>query len=418
MSFEHMGIDPRCLRVLKAQRISEPTPVQARAIPVALDGSDMVAIAQTGTGKTLVFGLAALTRLAAARSSRNAMLVLTPTRELAQQVHDVLRALGGALHLRTICVYGGVGIERQAKALRQGREIIVATPGRLLDHIGRGNIRFDGLSILVLDEADRMLDMGFMPDVRRILKTLPKQRQTLMFSATFPREVERLAADMQRDPVRVEVGPIAMPTDTVRQGVYTVAHDGKMGLLSKILDQPQVRSALVFIRTKRRTDRVAKALHRAGFKAQAIHGDRSQRQRDQAIDGFRNGRYKVLVATDVAARGLDVEGITHVVNYDIPGSSDDYIHRIGRTARANAPGNAITFVCPDDSKALGEIENALRKKLPREDWEGAVPVSTCFKSASRKPAYRGKPPHHARSSSKPRRSGGHAPRRQRVAARG
>jgi len=381
MSFEELRIHPRCLRVLKTQGIAEPTPVQAQAIPMALEGRDIVAIAQTGTGKTLAFGLPSLTRLSAANSKRTRMLVLTPTRELAQQVHSVIETLGKALGLGTVCVYGGVGFGPQTQALRRGSAVVVATPGRLLDHIGRGNARFDDLSILVLDEADRMLDMGFLPAIKRILQVLPKNRQTLMFSATFPREIERLTVDMQHNPVRVEVGPVAKPSDAVRQGVYTVSPTGKLDLLSKILREPQVRSALVFLRTKHRTDRVAKALHRAGFKAQAIHGGRSQSQRQQAIDGFRKGRYQVLVATDVAARGLDVHGITHVVNFDIPASSDDYIHRIGRTARASADGDAITFVCPDDHLALGAIENALGQNLPRKEWEGAVPVLSRFKPA-------------------------------------
>ena len=385
MQFDEFGIDPRCLRVLKAQGITEPTPVQAQAIPLAIEGRDVVAVAQTGTGKTLAFALPAMTRLAAEPSTRNGMLVLTPTRELAIQVHSVIEAFGKALGLRTVCVYGGVGFEPQTQALRRGSAVVVATPGRLLDHMGRGNARFDNLSILVLDEADRMLDMGFLPDVKRIVGKLPKDRQTLMFSATFAKEISRLAEEMQRDPVQVESGSIAMPVDSVRQGVYTVDQSAKINLLSKILREPHVSSALVFLRTKHRTDRVAKALHKAGFKAQAIHGDRSQRQRQQALDGFRAGRYTVLVATDVAARGLDIEGISHVINFDIPNTSEEYIHRIGRTARASAEGDAITFVCPDEYMALRTIESALGKNLPQEPWEGSVPVISLFKPAGSAP---------------------------------
>jgi ATP-dependent RNA helicase RhlE len=382
MSFDDFRIDPRCLSALKAQGFTEPTPVQTQAIPLVLEGRDIVAIAQTGTGKTLAFALPALTYLGAGPPVRNAMLVLTPTRELALQVHAVMEPFGRALGLRAVCVYGGVGIEQQTQALRRGCAIIVATPGRLLDHIARGNVRFDNLSILVLDEADRMLDMGFLPDIRRIIGKLPKDRQTLMCAATFPREIGRLAAEMQRDPLRVEVGAVATPVDAVRQGVYTVDHAEKIGLLSQILSEPHVRSALVFLRTKHRTDRVAKALHRAGFKVQAIHGDRSQRQREQALDGFRQGRYQILVATDIAARGLDIQGISHVINFDIPMSSDEYIHRIGRTARASADGDAITFVCPDEFMALRTIESALGANLPREQWDGAVPVVSLFRPAS------------------------------------
>lgn len=364
--------------MLKSQGIADPTPVQAQAIPVVMDGADLTAIAQTGTGKTLAFGLPTLSRLAQKPPVRNSMLVLTPTRELAVQVHKVFETFGRALNLRTVCLYGGVGLEGQARTLRKGVNIIVATPGRLLDHMERGNIRFDKLSILVLDEADRMLDMGFIPAIRRILAELPKDRQTLMFSATFPREMSRLAADMQRDPVRIEIGQIAKPSDAVEQHVYTVHSNSKLELLSKVLRAPEVESAIVFIRTKHRTDRVAKALHRDGFKVEAIHGGRSQGQRQRAIDGFRSGRFSVLVATDVAARGLDIQGVTHVVNFDVPNSSDDYIHRIGRTARASATGDAITFVSPDECMALGTIEKALGRNLPRKEWEGAVPVLSMF----------------------------------------
>ena len=390
LSFQNYSIDPRCLRILKAQRITEPTPVQAEAIPAALEGRDVIAIAQTGTGKTLAFGLPALTRLAAAKPGRNRMLVLTPTRELAAQVHGVLQSMGNALGLTAVAVYGGVGMEPQTKALRRGVDIVVACPGRLLDHINRGNARFDDLSVLVLDEGDHMLDMGFLPDIKRILRVLPERRQTMLFSATFPREIERLAAEFQRDPVRVEIGRATTPVEAVRQGVYTVDPNGKLDLLTKLLAERDVESALVFLRTKYRTDRVAKALHRAGFKAQAIHGGRTQGQRQRALDGFRKGRYSILVATDVAARGLDIQGITHVVNYDIPKCPDDYIHRIGRTARASADGDAITFVCPDDHQVLGSIERAIGKNLPREEWDGAVHVRSANEPArNRRPGKRG-----------------------------
>ena len=406
MSFQNYNIDPRCLSALKSQRITEPTPVQAEAIPAALEGRDVIAIAQTGTGKTLAFALPALTRLAAAKPGRNRMLVLTPTRELAVQVHSVLQSMGKTLGLTAVSVYGGVGMEPQTKALRRGVDIVVACPGRLLDHIGRGNARFDDLSMLVLDEADRMLDMGFLPDIKRIVKVLPKQRQTMMFSATFPKEIDRLAADFQHDPLRVEIGLVA-PVEAVRQGIYTVDPKGKMGLLTKLLGERNVESALVFLRTKHRTDRVAKALHKAGLKAQAIHGGRTQGQRQRALDGFRKGHYRILVATDVAARGLDIEGITHVVNYDIPGSPDDYVHRVGRTGRASADGDAITFVCPEDHKTLGLIERALGKNLPREEWDGAVPVRSGFEPAGkRRPGKRSSAPRNGRS----RRPAGRRPR--------
>ena len=383
LSFEDFSIDPRCLRILNKQGITKPTPVQSEAVPAGLEGRDVLAIAQTGTGKTLAFGLPALTRLADAKPGRNRMLVLTPTRELAVQVHDVLRDMGKALGLRTIAVYGGVGMEPQTRALRRGVDIVVACPGRLLDHINRGNAKFGDLTTLVLDEADRMLDMGFLPDIKRILKALPTQRQTMMFSATFPAGIKSLASDFQRDPVRIEIAP-ATPAKAVRQGVYTVDPKGKLDLLTKLLSKQEVASALVFIRTKHRTDRVAKALGKAGFKAQAIHGGRTQGQRQRALDGFRKGRFSILVATDVAARGLDIQGITHVFNYDIPAAPDDYIHRIGRTARANAEGDAITFVSPEDHQALSLIERTLGKPIPREDWEGAVHVRSGSQSGGPK----------------------------------
>ena len=394
LSFETFNLDPRCLKLLTQQGITLPTPVQEQAIPIAMAGSDLTAIAQTGTGKTLAFGLPTMTRLAAQPPVRNSMLVLTPTRELACQVHKVFEAFGRVLGLRTVCLYGGVGLEGQSQALRRGCNIIVATPGRLMDHMERGNIRFDKLSVFVLDEADRMLDMGFIPAIRRIISELPKDRQTLMFSATFPKEMSRLAADMQRDPVRIEVGAIAKPTELVEQHVYTVQSAAKLDLLSKVLREPGVDSAIVFIRTKHRTDRVARALHKDGFKVEAIHGGRSQGQRQKAIDGFRQGRYKILVATDVAARGLDIQGVTHVVNFDVPNSADDYIHRIGRTARASATGDAITFVSPDECMALGSIERSLGRNLPRREWEGAVHVLSMFNPDRQGAARKGGGPRH------------------------
>ena len=393
MLFKDFAIDPRCLSVLKSQKIIEPTPVQEAAIPIALDGKDLVAIAQTGTGKTLAFSLPTLSNLGQQHKERNAMLVITPTRELALQVEAVIDPIARALKMRAVCLYGGAGMQQQTRALQQGVQIIVATPGRLLDHMARGNVNFHNLKVLVLDEADRMLDMGFLPDIQRIVRKLPKDRQTLMFSATFPNNIERMARDMQRNPERVEIGQIASPVDAVNQAVYTVSHSGKQNLLIDLLNEVQVESALVFTRTKRRTDRVFRALHKAGYKAQAIHGDRTQQQRQKALEGFKAGRYKILVATDVAARGIDVQGITHVINYDIPQNSDDYIHRIGRTARANAKGDAITFVSPEDNMALGAIEQSLGDNIPRKDWKGAVPIVTIFqpnakKTRGRRPAPR------------------------------
>ena len=382
MSFEEFNLAPECLDALTKQGITVPTPVQAQAIPVALEGVDLICLAQTGTGKTFAFSLPSITRLAADTRGRNRMLVLTPTRELAVQVHKAIQPIAHAVRLRTLCVYGGVGMEPQTKGLRRGSDIIIATPGRLLDHMERGNVRFPRLSILVLDEADRMLDMGFLPDVRRILDEINPDRQTMMFSATFPKEISRLATEFQRDPQRIEVGPVATPTEAVSQHVYTVDPGAKTKLLTQILKRPEVKTALVFSRTKHGTDRIVRQLHKSGFKAQAIHGGRTQSNRQKALEGFRKGRFNILVATDVAARGIDVQGITHVVNFDIPKSYDDYVHRIGRTARANAKGDAITFVSPHDFQELGAIEKQMGKNIPQVEWEGAVRVPSLFRPKS------------------------------------
>ncbi len=378
MPFSAFELDPRCLRVLHEADIVTPTPIQAQAIPIALAGRDLIGVAQTGTGKTLAFTLPSLTRLAAQKIRSCMMLVLVPTRELALQVQKVVAEMGRPLQIRSVPIYGGVSLDKQTAELRRGRAVIVATPGRLLDHLSRGNLKFDQLSILVLDEADRMLDMGFLPDIRKILRRLPQDRQTLMFSATFPDEIARLAREMLRDPERVTVGQVSRPVDTVRQLVYTVMPEEKSGLLLDLLRKEGITSALVFLRTKQRTERVSQILRKQGLRATAIHGDRSQKQREQALEGFRKGKYQILVATDVAARGLDVDGISHVINYDIPPTADDYIHRIGRTARAEAEGDAFTFVSPADHLPLEAIERALARRLPRAEWEKAVPVLSLY----------------------------------------
>jgi ATP-dependent RNA helicase RhlE len=378
MPFDVFDLDPRCLRVLHEADIRTPTPIQAQAIPIALTGRDIIGVAQTGTGKTLAFTLPSLTRLAQEKLRRNMMLVLVPTRELAVQVEKVVEDIGRPLQIRSVAIYGGVSLERQAADIKRGRAVVVATPGRLMDHMGRGNLTFDELSILVLDEADRMLDMGFLPDIRKILRKLPRERQTMMFSATFPDEIARLTGEMMNNPERVSVGAISRPVDAVRQLIYTVMSEHKSELLLDILRSQDIHSALIFLRTKQRTERVSQLLRKQGFKASAIHGDRSQKQREQALDGFRKGKYRILVATDVAARGLDVEGISHVINYDIPPTSDDYIHRIGRTARAEAEGDAITFVSPNEHLPLEAIERALARRLPRAEWEKAVPVLSLY----------------------------------------
>ncbi len=379
MSFDQFGLDPGCLQVLDQMGIEVPTPIQEKAIPVALEGRDVVGLAQTGTGKTLAYLLPSLTRLARGNLQKNSMLVLVPTRELAVQVNGVVEQMGAPLGIRSVSVYGGVSLDKQKRALKQGREVVVATPGRLIDHMQRGNVRFGDLMIFVLDEADRMLDMGFLPDIQRIVRKLPRKRQTLMFSATFPDEIAYLADRMQDDPERVEVGHVHKPVDTVRQILYPVRPEKKTDLLFKVLKEEEIHSAVIFLHTRDRTDRLGKALKKAGFSVGLIHGDRSQIDREKALNGFREGKYKILVATDIAARGLDIEGVSHIINYDIPPSADDYLHRIGRTARAHAEGDAITFVCPTDHAALEKIEEAVGRRLPRKDLEDAPPILSMYR---------------------------------------
>jgi ATP-dependent RNA helicase RhlE len=385
MTFDEVeDLDPRCLRVLKQMGIESPTPVQEQALPILLEGKDLIATAQTGTGKTLGFALPTLTRLAKEKESRNRMLILLPTRELAIQVESVVGELCKALHMRTALIYGGVAFGSQISALKKGADVIVATPGRLLDHMGRGAINFKTLEVLIFDEADRMLDMGFLPDINRILSRLPKDRQTAMFSATFAPELQRLTRNMMREPERIEVGTISMPVDKVRQLVIPVRQEEKSRILLEIFDEQKIDTAIIFLRTKIRTERVSKLLKKHGIKAAAIHGDLSQKLRQRSLDGFRDGRYNVLVATDVAARGLDIDDISHVINYDIPENPDDYVHRIGRTARAERDGDAITFVTPTDHSALGGIEQTIGKNIERKEYEGAPSVLTLWRPAGEK----------------------------------
>jgi len=382
LTFDDFDLDGRCLSVLHAMDITVPTPVQAQAIPIALSGSDLVATAQTGTGKTLAFSLPTLTRLAGEKRAPNRMLVLVPTRELCVQVEDVIRGLCKALKLRSVQVYGGVGLGPQSEKLKRGCDIIVATPGRLLDHISRRSMHFDNLEVLIFDEADRMLDMGFLPDIQRILRYLPRERQTLMFSATFAPELERLTQDMMHEPKRVTVGAVAMPVESVRQLVVPVREENKTRMLLDLLKEEEIESGLIFLRTKLRTDRLAHALKRAGYKAAPIHGDLSQKLRQRALEGFRKGKYDILVATDVAARGLDIDDISHVINYDIPLTPDDYVHRIGRTARADREGDAVTFVTPTEHAPLGAIERTIGYNIERKEYEGAPRILSLFTPAS------------------------------------
>jgi ATP-dependent RNA helicase RhlE len=370
MSFTHLSLHPTLLRGVADLGFDAPTPIQRAAIPPALEGRDVLACAMTGSGKTAAFVLPILQRLGAGRGGKTRALVLTPTRELATQIEEHARTLGRHAGIRVAVVIGGVSAAPQEQALRRGVDLVVATPGRLLDHLGSGVARFDGLEVLVLDEADRMLDMGFIPDVQRILGHLPKRRQTLFFSATIPPAVATLAREMLANPVSIDIERPAAPAVGITHAVYPVPGELKTGMLTAMLEDGKLESVLVFTRTKHRANRLADALERRGIAAARIHGNRSQTQRTAALAGFKNGTYRVLVATDIAARGIDVSGISHVVNFDVPHLAEDYIHRVGRTARAEATGDAITLVAPDEEADLQSIERAIGKRLPRTKLDG------------------------------------------------
>ena len=354
------------MRGIQDLGFTEPTPIQRDAIPAALAGRDILASAQTGSGKTAAFVIPILQRLAGAPRRGARALVLTPTRELAVQVEEHVRELGRHAGVSSVKVYGGAGMHEQQRALRAGAQIVIATPGRLLDHLGRRNVGFQNLEILVLDEADRMLDMGFMPDVRRILSHLPPRRQTLFFSATIPSAVRSLAQSMLQEPVTINVESRAAPATGVAHFAYPVRSDLKTSLLVELLRvRKDMESVLVFARTKVRTDRVAEFLEHHRVSVAWIHGDRPQPVRTRALEDFKAGRVRVLVATDVAARGIDISGLSHVVNFDVPADADDYIHRVGRTARAGAVGEALTFVGAEEEFELRAIERALGLTIPR-----------------------------------------------------
>jgi ATP-dependent RNA helicase RhlE len=359
-SFSTLGVAEPICRALEAEGYDLPTPIQTRAIPHLLTGRDLLGIAQTGTGKTAAFALPILQRLAANRvrpapkSAR--VLVLTPTRELAAQIGDSFRTYGRHLSLKQSVVFGGVGQKPQVDALLRGLDILIATPGRLLDLLNQRHVRLDLVETFVLDEADRMLDMGFIRDVRKIVAVLPKQRQTQLFSATMPADIGRLAGEILRDPVRVEVTPSATTVERVEQRVYYVDAGQKRALLADVLKNPALARVIVFTRTKHGANRVAEQLARNGVVAEAIHGNKSQTARERALEGFRRGRARVLVATDIAARGIDIDGVTHVINFEIPNVPESYVHRIGRTARAGASGTALSFCAQDERAYLRDIE--------------------------------------------------------------
>jgi len=351
---------------------TQPTPIQEKAIPVVLAGRDLIGCASTGTGKTAAFLLPILQRLQGRRDVGCRALILSPTRELALQIDEQVLALGYHVGLSAVAVVGGVDMGPQERALRDGGEIIVATPGRLLDHMRFGYVDFNAIEVVVIDEADRMLDMGFLPDVHRILSALPANRQTLLFSATLSPTIVDLARTILRDPVTVMVDP-QQPADGIAHSTYRVAQDWKSPLLATLLRPSEMRSVLVFVKRKVDADRVARAVTRSGVGATSLHSDRSQAERTAALDAFRRGDYPVLVATDVAGRGLDISGISHVINFDVPRCSADYIHRAGRTARAGATGHVITFIAPDEEALVGEIQAELSMVLPRAVLPDSIP---------------------------------------------
>src|SRR4051812_48772670 len=372
MSFSSLQLAPQIFKAIKEAGYTEPTPIQLAAVPEVMAGHDVIGIAQTGTGKTAAFVWPILTRLAAEKSRDRGMraLIVAPTRELVVQIEENIRVYARHLPLRTVTIFGGVSERPQIAALRSGVDIVVATPGRLIDLMGQRQTNFSSLQFLVLDEADRMLDMGFLPPIRQIVKALPRQRQTLMFSASFSHEIERLTHEFQKSPRTVEIGRRANPAETVAQFVYEVRPHLKAALLLHLLADPQFDTVLVFTRTKRGADRIARKLKAAGIKTGTIHSNRSQNQRLRALKDFKSGAVRVLVATDIAARGIDVDGISHVVNFDFPMHEEDYVHRIGRTGRAQAVGDAISFITPEDQAQLRSLERFIGRGIVRKKAEG------------------------------------------------
>jgi ATP-dependent RNA helicase RhlE len=376
LNFEQFNLDSRLMQGIKNAAYETATPIQEAAIPAALRGRDIIGTAQTGTGKTAAFVLPILHRLLDGPRGMPRALIVTPTRELAEQIYQVIRALSVGTRLRSATIYGGVGANRQIKALREGVEILVATPGRLLDLVQQRYAKLHNIEVLVLDEADRMFDMGFLPDVRRIIKAVPAQRQTMLFSATFPPEVELLAAHSLTNPQRISMG-ISRPAHTVTHALYPVPSHLKSALLLKLLKQIDTDSVLIFTRTKHRADKVARQIAHAGFRVTSLHSNRTQGQREQALRGFKTGHFRIMVATDIAARGLDIDSISHVINYDMPDTADAYIHRIGRTGRAQRTGDAFTLVTPEDRDMIRALERIMGGPIRREilpDFDYSLPA--------------------------------------------
>ncbi len=369
MTFKSFNLDPRIMAGVEALGYSVPTPIQLQAIPAVMRGRDAMGLAQTGTGKTAAFVLPILQRLLNGPRGQVRALILSPTRELAEQTHDAIEALGKDTGLRSTTIYGGVGTQPQIVKLRRGVDVVVACPGRLLDHISQNSIVLSKVEVLVLDEADQMLDMGFLPDVRRILRHLPTERQTLLFSATMPTDIRQLAREVLRDPVTVQVGTTE-PVGTVSHALYPVASHLKTDLLMKLLDHTDTEFVLVFARTKHRAKRLGEQLGKAGYSVASLQGNLSQTRRQAALDGFRDGTYQILVATDIAARGIDVTRISHVINYDMPDTTNAYTHRIGRTGRAAKTGDAFTLITGEDEDMVRAIERVLGARVERRTLQG------------------------------------------------
>jgi ATP-dependent RNA helicase RhlE len=374
MTFEDMGLRDELLRTIREKNYTKPTPIQERGVPQALEGRDLICCAQTGTGKTAAFALPILHRLANGKRANIRALVLVPTRELAVQVGQSFHEYGRYLDLVTTTAYGGVPIEPQEMMLRHGADILVATPGRLKDHIWRGNIDFRHTEVLVLDEADRMLDMGFIKDVQEIVELIPTERQSMLFSATLDQEIQRFSRNILKDPMRIEVAPSATTLEEADQFLMRSSRMRKRATLETLIQRHRMKRTIIFTRTKVGASKLAGQLRERGHRAAAIHSDRSQQERIRALEGFREGRIHLLVATDIAARGIDIDGVSHVVNYDLPYTTKDYVHRIGRTARAGRKGMAISLITPEDSRAVAAIERLISRKLT---WlnERAAPVA-------------------------------------------
>ncbi len=384
MPFSKLGIAKPLLQGVEAMGYTEPTPIQLRSIPPALEGRDLIASAQTGTGKTAAFALPTLQKLAS--HGRCRCLVLEPTRELAMQVETAMRDFARFTNLRVGCVFGGVGYGAQRTMLKEGVDILVATPGRLEDHLQQGTIKLDDIQVLVLDEVDRMLDVGFLPPMRRIISKVPKNRQTLFFSATLPPEIAELANWALRDPVRIEIGAARSVASIVKHGVYTVEPTRKFDFLLALLNSVDFQSAIIFSRTKHGADKIAKKLRTNNHSVAVLHANRSQNQRIEALNGFKSGKYEVMVATDIAARGIDIAGVSHVINYDIPQHPEDYVHRIGRTGRANQTGDAFTLVTREDMKKLAAIERFIGQRIERLTLQGfQVPTNGELETAPKPP---------------------------------